>query len=73
MRAIPVGNVLLNNMQLDVYKLGSKSYRVIATRTKMSADFFDDLKALKWSLCDLTPFMIAAWVRGRVGGCATLR
>ena len=70
MRAIPSDNVLLNKMQLDVYKLGSRSYKVIGTRPKMAADFFDDLKALKWSLCDLTPFMIAAWVRGRVGGCS---
>ena len=70
MQAIPPDNELLNMMQMDVYKLGSKSHKVIATRPKMASDFFDDLKVLRWSLRSLTPFLVAAWIRGKVGGCS---
>ena len=33
------------NMQLDVYKLGSKAHRVIATHARLAESFFVDLKS----------------------------
>ena len=59
---------LVMDMQMDVYRLGSMSYRVIATHASLAASFFLDLEVCKWRLTELTPFLVAAWVRGRVSG-----
>ena len=62
------GGDLIISMQMDVYKMSSKSPRVISTKTGMAKAFFRDLEVAKWSLMDLNAFKIATWARGRVSG-----
>jgi hypothetical protein len=56
------------DMQLDVYRLGSRSHKVVRRRASMARGFFIDVATYKWDLGRLTPFEVAAWVRGRVSG-----
>jgi hypothetical protein len=59
---------LMWDMQRDVYRLGSKSHRVVRRRANMVRSFFVDIRAYSWDIGCLTPFEVAAWVRGRVSG-----
>ncbi len=61
---------LMQDLQLDVYRLSSKSHRVVASRASLVSSFFKDLKTLGWSVKDMDKFMVAAWVRGKVKDAA---
>ena len=56
------------DLQLDTYRLKSRSSRVVARRARMAEHFFLDLLTLKWDIFNLTEFMVASWARGRVQG-----
>ena len=59
---------LVTQMQMDVYRMGSKSYKVVARNATLAEAFFADMKVCKWKVTELNAFMVAAWVRGRVSG-----
>ena len=59
---------LVVEMQLDVYRMGSRSWRVIGTKANLADNFFKDLRVCHWRLLELDAFLVAAWVRGRVSG-----
>jgi hypothetical protein len=62
------------NLQKYVYRMGSRSHVVVARRAKQAENFFEDTRAYKWDLCEIDPFALAAWARGRiVGGPKTAR
>ena len=61
---------LMADMQLDVYKMGSKSPKVVGGRAKLAENFFEDITTCGWALGELTAFMVAAWARGRVSSGA---
>lgn len=70
MRSIEAGGELLLLMQMDVYKMGFRSARVIGGKSRLAQGFFDDLKVLRWQVLDLDAFRVAAWARGRVVGAS---
>ena len=67
--ALNGGSALLWDMQRDTYRLRSRSHRVVARRAIPIRNFFLDMRAYGWDWMALTPFMVAAWVRGKVLGC----
>ena len=67
-RAIAAGDALMVDMQLDVYRMGSRSHAVVASKAAYARSFFLDLKVCRWNLEELDAFRVAAWVRGRVSG-----
>ena len=56
------------DLQMDTYRMKSRSSRVVARRAKMAENFFLDLIVLKWDILCLDEFMIASWARGRISG-----
>ena len=56
------------DMQKDVYRMGSMSYKVVARKAAMAQSFFNDIRVCGWHINSLSPFMVAAWTRGRVSG-----
>ena len=54
------------SMQKDIYRLKSRSFRVVGRRPAQLRAFFLDMRAYTWDWQCLTPFQVAAWVRGRV-------
>ena len=56
------------DLQMDTYRLKSKSSKVVARRARMAENFFLDLQALEWDILCIDEFMIGSWARGRVQG-----
>jgi hypothetical protein len=56
------------DLQLDTYRLKSRSSKVVARRARMAENFFLDLQALGWDILGIDEFMIGSWARGRVQG-----
>jgi len=60
----------VHDMQLQSYRMGSRSARVVAQRARSAEAFFLDCKVLCIDLAKATPFQVALWVRSRcVDGC----
>jgi len=58
------------DMQLQSYRMGSRSARVVAQRARSAETFFLDCKVLRIDIASATPFQVALWVRSRcVDGC----
>ncbi len=53
-------------LQLEVYRQGSTSSKVVLNRARSAIGFFRDLAVLKWGLSDLTEWRAAAWVHSKV-------
>ena len=66
--AISKGPKLMSSMQLDVYKTGSRSPRVVANKARLANMFFLDVEAYGWDAACLTPFQVATWVHSRLAG-----
>ena len=60
----------LRDMQLDVYRMGSRAHKVVKNRANLALSFFLDMAAFGWDYKNLTPFEVAAWTRGRVQGAS---
>jgi hypothetical protein len=56
------------NLQMDTYRLKSRSSKVVSRRAKMAENFSLDLLVLEWDILALDEFQIASWARGRVQG-----
>ena len=68
--ALGDGATLLRDMQLQSYRMGSRSPRVVAQRARASEKFFADCSSMGFDLAVITPFQVATWVRSRcVDGC----
>ena len=68
MQEIRDGPDVMRSMQLEVYRSGSRSAKVVDQRARSSRTFFLDVAAYKWEPKKLTPFQVATWVHGRVTG-----
>ena len=68
MKAVAEGPEAMREMQLEVYRMGSKSHRVVAQRGRAARIFFLDVLSYKWTLGRLTPFQVATWVQSMVSG-----
>ena len=68
MREIREGPEVMRGMQLEVYRSGSRSAKVVDQRARSARTFFLDVAAYKWDCGKLTPFQVATWVHGRVSG-----
>ena len=55
----------MHDMQLQSYRMGSRSARVVAQRARAAESFFMDCKALRIDVAVATPFQVALWVRSR--------
>ena len=56
------------DLQLDVYRLSSRSHKVVRRRAKMAEAFFLDMLHLKINFHVATNFQVATWARFRVCG-----
>ena len=59
---------LMWSLQNDTYRLRSRSAKVVSRRAAMLEGSFKDVEAYAWNIMEVTPFQVAAWVRGRVLG-----
>jgi len=58
------------SLQLQSYRMGSRSARVVAQRARSAEAFFLDCRVLRIDMASATPFQVALWVRSRcVDGC----
>ena len=53
-------------MQLQVYRAGSRSAVVVARRASACDNFFLDIASHGWRASCVSPFQVATWVRSRV-------
>ena len=53
-------------MQMEAYRMGSRSHVVVAQRAREATSFFLDMAALGLNPANVTPFQVATWVRGRI-------
>ena len=66
------GHEDLLSMQLETYRMGSRSAAVVAQRARLAESFFLDVSSYGWVANRLTPFQTATWVRSRmIGGLKT--
>ena len=59
------------DMQRDIYRRKSRSYKAVSRRAALIKSSFLDMRAFSWAWMALSPFQVAAWVRGRVSGSSS--
>ena len=59
------GPEIMKDMQLQSYRMGSRSARVVAQRARTAEMFFLDFRVFGWQVASATPFQVATWVRSR--------
>jgi len=64
-RSLRLDSAPVLDMQLQSYRMGSRSARVVAQRARASDAFFMDCAALQFDVRHLSPFQVATWVRSR--------
>ena len=64
-RCLQQGLKVMVDMQLQSYRMGSRSPRVVAQRARAAEAFLLDFSASGWSVAEATPFQVATWVRSR--------
>ena len=64
-RSLRLDSAPVLDMQLQSYRMGSRSARVVAQRARASEAFFLDCASLQFDIELLSPFQVATWVRSR--------
>ena len=54
------------DLQMQIYRAGSRSVKVVERRARLAESFFLDLQVLGWSLTSFSEWFAAAWVRSQV-------
>ena len=69
---LALGTPIMWHLQKDLYRLRSRSHLVVARGAFGFKNLFLDMLLFRWDWMSVTPFQIAAWVRGKVlGGAAS--